>query len=139
MRSTFGSSSASTEVKNRAVDGPRDGEGDKFGNQTEDDVGARMLQDFGEQFVLLMQPMWMAHASALAKASWIGGRFSSLLLWRKVVDIGILLRGVFTGVVVAMIDHSSHVGPHLIYLFSTLAKVDMDASIRKALRSPFAC
>jgi 23S rRNA U2552 (ribose-2'-O)-methylase RlmE/FtsJ len=71
MRGTFGSSSTSTGVKNRAVDEPGDGEGDGFGDQREDDVGARMLQGFGEKFVRLMQPVWMAQASALDKASWM--------------------------------------------------------------------
>jgi hypothetical protein len=34
---------------------------------------AQMLQDFGDKFVRLMQPVWMAQATALSKASWMEG------------------------------------------------------------------
>lgn len=67
MHSTFPDSNESPSGKDRAGDES----GDESGDEAGDDDVKRMLQDFGGNFVRLMQPVWMAQATALSKASWM--------------------------------------------------------------------
>lgn len=65
MRATFPDLNESPEDRDRAEDESGDEAGD------EDVEG--MLQDFGNKFVGLMQPVWMAQATALSNARWMRG------------------------------------------------------------------
>jgi hypothetical protein len=63
MRGTFPDSSEPP--------GDKDRPGDESGDEAGDDDVKRMLQDFGDNFVRLRQPVWMAQATALSNASWL--------------------------------------------------------------------
>jgi hypothetical protein len=65
MRGTFPDSSESPEDRDRAED--------ESGDEAGDEDVERMLQDFGNKFVGLMQPVWMAQATALSNARWMRG------------------------------------------------------------------
>jgi len=69
LRCTFPETSESSEARNGAED--------EAGGEAEDDMeeedAERMLQDFGDKYVGLMQPVWVVQSTALSTARWMGG------------------------------------------------------------------